>query len=92
MNVPPIRCPFVTTVGGTFGIPEVGASFTGGGFSRYFAQPAYQKLAVDGFLTRLEGKYNGLFKYVRSFDLDSKVTSLFYQLKWSRLSRCLSTS
>lgn len=31
--------PFVTTVGGTIRVaPEVAVSFSGGGFSRYFAQ------------------------------------------------------
>lgn len=36
----PASCPFVTTVGATTSVsPEVAASFSGGGFSNYFAQP-----------------------------------------------------
>ncbi|KZT34237.1 subtilisin-like protein [Sistotremastrum suecicum HHB10207 ss-3] len=58
----PASCPFVTTVGGTTKVnPEVAVSFSGGGFSRVFAQPSYQASAVKTFLTAL-GKTNaGLF-------------------------------
>lgn len=36
----PASCPFVTTVGGTIRVnPEVAVSFSGGGFSNYFARP-----------------------------------------------------
>lgn len=58
----PASCPFVTSVGGTNSFaPEVTASFSGGGFSRYFAQPPYQKAAVAAYLAR-QGKTNaGLF-------------------------------
>ena len=35
-------CPFVTTVGGTIRTnPEVAVSFSGGGFSNFFARPRY---------------------------------------------------
>ncbi|KAI8969372.1 subtilisin-like protein [Trametes punicea] len=58
----PASCPFVTTVGGTTRVnPEVAVSFSGGGFSNYFAQPSYQSDAVSAFLTK-NGKTNaGLF-------------------------------
>ena len=57
--------PFVTTVGGTIRTnPEVAVSFSGGGFSNYFAQPSYQTDAVSAFLTRLGSTNAGLFKYV----------------------------
>ncbi|KAJ7639343.1 subtilisin-like protein [Roridomyces roridus] len=66
----PASCPFVTTVGGTvFFNPEISASFTGGGFSRFFSRPrytssllsrislpsflSYQDAAVKGFLDQL---------------------------------------
>jgi hypothetical protein len=59
-----LSCPFVTTVGGTTGInPEVAVSFSGGGFSRYFARPSYQDKAVQSFLTGLGTTYQGLYKY-----------------------------
>ena len=55
--------PFVTTVGGTTGIsPETAVSFSGGGFSNYFAQPSYQSSAVSTFLTALGNTNSGLFK------------------------------
>ena len=59
------RCPFVTAVGGTKGInPETAVSFSGGGFSRYFAAPSYQTTAVNTFLAGLGTKFSGLFKCV----------------------------
>ncbi|KAF9482612.1 subtilisin-like protein [Pholiota conissans] len=58
----PASCPFVTAVGATTGIsPEQAISFSGGGFSRYFATPSYQSAAVSSFVTGLGTKFNGLF-------------------------------
>jgi tripeptidyl-peptidase I len=54
--------PFVTAVGGTVKInPEVAVSFSGGGFSNYFAQPSYQTAKVETFLTALGSTNKGLF-------------------------------
>ncbi|KAJ7623726.1 peptidase S8/S53 domain-containing protein [Roridomyces roridus] len=58
----PASCPFVTAVGGTRSVnPEVAINFSGGGFSRYFAQPSYQTASVQPFLTALGTKFTGLF-------------------------------
>ncbi|KAG6841456.1 hypothetical protein C0991_010881 [Blastosporella zonata] len=58
----PASCPYVTAVGGTTKVsPEVAVSFSGGGFSRYFAQPSYQTSAVSTFLTSLGSTYSGLY-------------------------------
>ncbi|KAG6898306.1 hypothetical protein C0992_011897 [Termitomyces sp. T32_za158] len=58
----PASCPFVTTVGGTTRVaPEVAVSFSGGGFSRYFAQPSYQSSAVATFLSSLGTTFSGLY-------------------------------
>ncbi|KAH8104065.1 peptidase S8/S53 domain-containing protein [Cristinia sonorae] len=58
----PASCPFVTTVGGTIRVnPEVAVSFSGGGFSNYFARPSFQSAAVSGFLTKLGTTNRGLF-------------------------------
>ncbi|KDQ50709.1 hypothetical protein JAAARDRAFT_185905 [Jaapia argillacea MUCL 33604] len=58
----PATCPYVTAVGGTYKInPEVAVSFSGGGFSNYFARPSYQSTAVSTFLTALGTKYQGLY-------------------------------
>ncbi|KAG0197930.1 hypothetical protein BGX28_008580 [Mortierella sp. GBA30] len=58
----PATCPFVTTVGATNGTsPEVGADFSGGGFSEYFRQPCFQKTAVRRYLRGTGNTYAGLF-------------------------------
>ncbi|RXW25417.1 hypothetical protein EST38_g412 [Candolleomyces aberdarensis] len=38
----PTTCPYVTSVGGTTGVPEISVFFSGGGFSDYWPRPAYQ--------------------------------------------------
>ncbi|KAJ6535711.1 family S53 protease-like protein [Mycena capillaripes] len=59
----PAACPFVTTVGSTFGFaPEKAINFTGGGFSNFFPTPYYQSTAVSYFLaTGVPKKFNGTF-------------------------------
>ncbi|KAJ3984233.1 tripeptidyl peptidase A [Lentinula detonsa] len=58
----PSSCPYVTSVGGTRGVPEEAVFFSGGGFIMQFTRPWYQSHAVDGFLKKLgEDTYNGLF-------------------------------
>ncbi|KZO99708.1 subtilisin-like protein [Calocera viscosa TUFC12733] len=58
----PASCPYVTTVGATTSTgPEIAASFSGGGFSNYFAQPSYQASAVASFLSTLGNEYSGLY-------------------------------
>ncbi|KAJ6616964.1 peptidase S8/S53 domain-containing protein [Mycena sp. CBHHK59/15] len=58
----PASCPFVTAVGGTTRVnPEVAVSFSGGGFSRYFATPSYQNATVTSFVSGLGTKFAGLF-------------------------------
>lgn len=60
----PASCPFVTTVGGTQGFaPEVAVQRfgSGAGFSNYFAQPAYQTSAVEGYLSKIGSLYAGLY-------------------------------
>ncbi|EPS96632.1 hypothetical protein FOMPIDRAFT_1025327 [Fomitopsis schrenkii] len=58
----PASCPYVTTVGATTNQPdEVAATFSGGGFSNYFPQPAYQAAAVASYLSTLGTNATGLF-------------------------------
>ncbi|KAF9448952.1 subtilisin-like protein [Macrolepiota fuliginosa MF-IS2] len=58
----PASCPFVTTVGGTTRVnPEIAVSFSGGGFSRYFATPSYQTTAVTNYINFLGNTFNGLY-------------------------------
>jgi tripeptidyl-peptidase-1 len=52
----------VTAVGGTYRVPEVAVSFSGGGFSQYFAQPTYQSAAVTKYLSAFGTTYSTYFK------------------------------
>jgi tripeptidyl-peptidase-1 len=52
----PAASPWVTAVGATTGLPvngdeEAGAALSGGGFSEYFARPAWQEKKVDAWLS-----------------------------------------
>ncbi|KAN0097087.1 Peptidase S8/S53 domain containing protein [Tylopilus felleus] len=58
----PATCPYVTSVGGTYYIPETAVFFSGGGFSNYFPRPDYQDTAVTKYLQTLApGTYEGLY-------------------------------
>lgn len=73
----PAGCPYVTAVGATYQFePEVVAFrpgyvtqngtyqpiyASGGGFSNYFPRPSYQDSVVQGYITGLNGTYNGLY-------------------------------
>ncbi|KAH9012183.1 subtilisin-like protein [Lactarius pseudohatsudake] len=57
----PASCPWVTSVGGTMGYPEVAASLSGGGFSDYFSRPEYQHGVVPTYLRNLGSQYDGLY-------------------------------
>ncbi|KAH9170130.1 subtilisin-like protein [Lactarius sanguifluus] len=77
----PASCPYVTAVGGTMNHdPEVGASFSGGGFSDYFKLPRYQRRVVPAFLQNLGNKHQGLYKCVRFRDLI--YSNLFAPCTW----------
>ncbi|KIP05123.1 hypothetical protein PHLGIDRAFT_25225 [Phlebiopsis gigantea 11061_1 CR5-6] len=54
-------CPFVTLVGATQGVPEIGASLSAGGFSNYFPQASWQAAAVDAYLAQLGRTNAGLY-------------------------------
>ena len=53
----------LTSVGGTYGIPETAVSFSSGGFSNYFPlfSAWYQIPAVEQYLTNLGDTNKGLF-------------------------------
>lgn len=58
----PASCPFVTSVGGTYGIkPEKAIGFSGGGFSERFARPKYQDGMVGRYLEELGDRWDGLY-------------------------------
>jgi tripeptidyl-peptidase-1 len=48
----PAGSPYVTAVGGTTSFaPEVGVSFSSGGFTNYWGRPSYQASAVQDYIT-----------------------------------------
>ncbi|KAI9436599.1 subtilisin-like protein [Lactarius indigo] len=57
----PASCPWVTGVGATMKYPEIGAFFSGGGFSNLFPRPDYQDGAVPTYLETLGDQYSGLY-------------------------------
>ncbi|KAI0178003.1 peptidase S8/S53 domain-containing protein [Pestalotiopsis sp. NC0098] len=46
----PAACPWITSVGGTSGVPEAAWTSGGAGFSEIFGQPSYQSTAVKAWL------------------------------------------
>ncbi|KAK4946024.1 Tripeptidyl-peptidase sed2 [Elasticomyces elasticus] len=58
----PATCPFVTAVGGTYGVnPEIAADFTSGGFSNYFPRPSWQDDTIYDYLVNLGDTNQGYF-------------------------------
>ncbi|KAJ5780513.1 Peptidase S8/S53 subtilisin/kexin/sedolisin [Penicillium paradoxum] len=58
----PASCPFVTSVGGTYGMnPEKAVTFSGGGFSEVFSRPEYQDQSVTNYLDHLGNQWHGLY-------------------------------
>ncbi|KAJ6451496.1 tripeptidyl peptidase A [Mycena vitilis] len=79
----PASCPYVTSVGGTESIPEVAASFSGGGFSDYFPRPAYQDKAVTTYLRKLPpGMYGNLFDRAGRGIPDVSAQARRFQILW----------
>ncbi|OMP88789.1 Tripeptidyl-peptidase SED2, partial [Diplodia seriata] len=58
----PATCPYVTSVGGTYGIePEVAVDFSSGGFSDLWVRPSWQDDAINKYLGILGDKWAGLY-------------------------------
>lgn len=59
----PASCPWVTSVGATQSDngPLTGAKLSGGGFSRLFAQPSWQKQDVAAYVKQLNGRLDGYY-------------------------------
>ncbi|UNI20929.1 Tripeptidyl-peptidase I [Purpureocillium takamizusanense] len=78
----PASCPYVTAVGGTHGQgPEGAWNLSSGGFSEYWPRPAWQELAVDGYLVRLGGsKWKGLYNPKGRAFPDVSAQAMGYQI------------
>ena len=58
----PAACPYVTSVGGTYGVsPEQAIHFSSGGFSDTWARPSWQNTAVTEYLSILGDQWKGLY-------------------------------
>ncbi|KAJ7195123.1 family S53 protease [Mycena pura] len=58
----PGGCPFVTSVGGSTGLPpQTAASLSGGGFSNFFPVPTYQLGATTAYIESIGNQYAGLY-------------------------------
>ncbi|KAJ7063829.1 family S53 protease-like protein [Mycena amicta] len=58
----PGGCPFITSVGGSTGLPpQTAASLSGGGFSNHFSTPDYQLGDVTAYLESIGDQYAGLY-------------------------------
>ncbi|KAG9120917.1 hypothetical protein FRC07_003344 [Ceratobasidium sp. 392] len=58
----PATCPFVTSVGATYGMsPETALVISQGGFSNYFKQSCYQEKTILKYVKSLGSKYEGLY-------------------------------
>jgi len=79
----PASCPYVTSIGATNNIDEVGTFFSGGGFSDYFPRPSYQDEAVEAYLKKLpEGLYKGLYNPNGRGIPDVSALSIGYRFFW----------
>jgi tripeptidyl-peptidase-1 len=58
----PVDCPYVTGVGGTANyVPTEPGFYSSGGFSNYFARPAWQETAATGYMAKLNGSHAGFY-------------------------------
>ncbi|KAJ3497050.1 hypothetical protein NLG97_g2201 [Lecanicillium saksenae] len=57
----PASCPWVTSVGGTHGLPETAAGLSTGGFSEYYSAPDYQSNATSSYVSNLGSTYSGMY-------------------------------
>jgi tripeptidyl-peptidase-1 len=58
----PVGCPYITSVGSTGNyFPTEPSSFSSGGFSDYFARPAWQEDAAHAYIKSLNGSHDGFY-------------------------------
>lgn len=86
----PASCPWLTTVGGTMDFaPEVAAFdprngySSGGGFSNYFAVPEYQQEVVSGYISSLNGRFDGYYNQSGRGYPDLAAQSVSYIVAWN---------
>ncbi|KAF7370195.1 Serine protease S53 [Mycena sanguinolenta] len=79
----PGGCPFITSVGGSTGVPpQVAASLSGGGFSNYFPTPDYQAADVAAYITSIGDEYAGLYNASGRGFPDVAMQALNVEIAW----------
>ena len=85
----PSSCPYITSVGGLKDFPEVVAHdpengyVSGGGFSNYFARPAFQNKAVGSYLNTLGDRFATKFNKTGRAYPDVSATSQRFITAWN---------
>ncbi|KAJ7227821.1 family S53 protease [Mycena haematopus] len=79
----PGGCPFITSVGGSTGVPpQVAASLSGGGFSNFFPTPDYQLGDVTAYLATIGDEYAGLYNASGRGLPDVALQALNVEIAW----------
>ncbi|KAJ6480923.1 family S53 protease [Mycena sanguinolenta] len=79
----PGGCPFVTSVGGSTGVPpQVAASLSGGGFSNYFPTPNYQAADIAAYIASIGTEYAGLYNASGRGFPDVAMQALNVEIAW----------
>ncbi|KAJ7892684.1 family S53 protease [Mycena leptocephala] len=79
----PGGCPFITSVGGSTGVPpQVAASLSGGGFSNVFPTPYYQLGVVTAYIESLGSTYAGLYNASGRGMPDVALQALNVEIAW----------
>ncbi|KAJ7902530.1 subtilisin-like protein [Mycena olivaceomarginata] len=79
----PGGCPFITSVGGSTGVPpQVAASLSGGGFSNVFSIPDYQANDVATYISSIGDQYAGLYNSTGRGIPDVALQALNVEIAW----------
>ncbi|KAF7344287.1 Serine protease S53 [Mycena venus] len=79
----PGGCPFITSVGGSTGVPpQVAASLSGGGFSNFFPTPDYQAGDVAAYIASIGDQYAGLYNTSGRGMPDVALQALNVEIAW----------
>ncbi|KAH9839170.1 family S53 protease [Rhodofomes roseus] len=76
----PSTCPYVTSVGGTYNVPEVAATLSGGGFSNLFTAPDYQSNATSTYVSALGSTNSGLYNGTGRGFPDVAAQAMYYTI------------
>ncbi|KAK7008273.1 serine protease S53 [Favolaschia claudopus] len=79
----PSGCPFITSVGGSTGVPpQTAAALSGGGFSNYFGIPDYQAADVAAYISSIGTQYDGLYNKTGRGIPDVALQALNVEIAW----------